>query len=102
MTSFKMIAGALVLSAAGAGWAFAAPRSIELPQETMEFRPGQGSDIAQNNCMACHSVDYIAFQPPKKGRAFWEAEVQKMINVYRAPITEADAKVITDYLANTY
>jgi hypothetical protein len=41
-------------------------------------------------------------QPPKKGKAFWEAEVTKMIKTYGAPINEADAKVIADYLAQTY
>jgi hypothetical protein len=52
--------------------------------------------------VACHSADYIAMQPPKKGKAFWEAEVTKMIKTYGAPINEADAKVIADYLAQTY
>ena len=30
------------------------------------------------------------------------AEVQKMVKVYKAPIAEADAAVIVDYLAATY
>ena len=41
-------------------------------------------------------------QPPGKGQAFWDAEVQKMIKVYHAPVDEADAKAIADYLAKTY
>jgi uncharacterized protein (DUF697 family) len=41
-------------------------------------------------------------QPAKKGHAFWSAEVTKMIKVYGAPIEEADAKAIADYLAATY
>ena len=45
-----------------------------------------GRDAAQNNCMACHSVDYIAIQPPKKGKAFWESEVNKMVQTYKAEI----------------
>jgi hypothetical protein len=36
------------------------------------------------------------------GKAFWEAEVTKMIKAYHAPISEADAKAIADYLAKTY
>lgn len=102
MTKLSMISGAILVTAAWAGIAWSAPRTYQLPEETTEFRPGPGSDVAQNNCMACHSVDYIAFQPPRKGRTFWEAEVQKMIHVYRAPIDEADAKTIIDYLAATY
>jgi hypothetical protein len=44
--------------------------------------------------MSCHSVDYIAIQPPKKGQAFWEAEVTKTIKTYKAPNDEADIKAI--------
>ena len=52
--------------------------------------------------MSCHSVDYINTQPPRRGKEFWEAEVKKMIKSYHAPISEADAKAIADYLAKTY
>ena len=52
--------------------------------------------------MSCHSGDYINTQPPRRGSEFWEAEVKKMIKSYHAPISEADAKTITDYLAKTY
>jgi hypothetical protein len=38
---------------------------------------------------------------PALPRATWEAEVHKMINVYRAPIDEADVSAIVDYLAST-
>jgi mono/diheme cytochrome c family protein len=83
-------------------FARAEPVSYDLPEETAVLRPGPGMDAAQSNCVACHSADYIAMQPPKRGKAFWEAEVTKMIKTYGAPITEADAKVIADYLAQTY
>jgi hypothetical protein len=39
---------------------------------------------------------------PNKGKAFWEAEVTKMIKVYGAPIVEAEVKAIPDYLTQTY
>ena len=82
--------------------ALASPVTYQLPPETAELRPGPGRDTAQNNCMACHSVDYIAIQPPKKGKAFWESEVTKMIQTYKADIKAEDAKVISDYLATAY
>ena len=41
-------------------------------------------------------------QPPREGKAFWQAEVQKMIKVYKAPIGDNDAAVIVNYLAATY
>jgi len=41
-------------------------------------------------------------QPPRKGQAFWDAEVAKMVKVYRAPIEEQQAKAIAAYLSATY
>jgi sulfite dehydrogenase (cytochrome) subunit B len=73
-----------------------------LPEETATLRPGPGMETAQNNCLTCHSVDYVNTQPPNRGKAFWEAEVTKTIKVYRAPINDSDAKAIADYLAKTY
>lgn len=80
----------------------AKPVTYDLPEETAVLKPGPGVEAARGNCASCHSADYIAMQPPKKGKAFWEAEVTKMIKVYGAPIEEADAKAIADYLAQTY
>jgi mono/diheme cytochrome c family protein len=84
------------------GVTLAKPLSYKLPDETATFRPGPGVEAARNNCAACHSADYINFQAPKMGQAFWEVEVQKMIKLYHAPIDGKDAKTITDYLAKTY
>jgi sulfite dehydrogenase (cytochrome) subunit B len=85
-----------------ASLAGAEPLTYDLPEETAVLKPGPGLDAAQSNCVACHSADYIAMQPPKRGKAFWDAEVTKMIKTYGAPIAEADAKTIADYLVQTY
>lgn len=98
-TSLIVLAAAAL---AAATCASAAPRTYELPNETAAFRPGPGMEVARNNCTACHSADYINFQPPKKGQTFWDAEVQKMIKVYHAPIGEEDAKAIAEYLGQIY
>jgi sulfite dehydrogenase (cytochrome) subunit B len=79
----------------------AAPIVYQLPDETAQLKPGPGVDTAIV-CQACHSADYITTQPPGEGKAFWQAEVQKMIKVYKAPIAESDAAVIVNYLAATY
>ncbi|MBO0733702.1 MAG: cytochrome c [Methylocapsa sp.] len=81
---------------------YAKPVTYGLPEVTFTFRPGPGMETAQNNCLTCHSVDYISTQPPNRGKAFWEAEITKMIKSYHAPISETDAKTIVDYLAKTY
>ena len=102
MTKRMIISLALWAGLAITGTTLAKPLSYKLPDDIAAFRPGPGVEVAQSNCASCHSADYINFQPPKKGQAFWEAEVQKMIKVYHAPINEKDAKTITDYLANSY
>ena len=101
--STRLLAG-LALAAALAGTANAKPLTYTLPDETAELRPSPqpGFEAAQENCMVCHSVDYINTQPSGKGAAFWQAEVQKMIHAYHAPVSEEDAKAIADYLATTY
>ena len=99
------LAGTAALAATAAR---AAPESYALPEPTAQFRPApdgahaSGFQAAQENCQTCHSADYVAMQPPKKGQAFWDAEVAKMIKVYRAPIAEEQAKAIAAYLGATY
>jgi mono/diheme cytochrome c family protein len=103
MTKITSTAALLTLLLPGvASLARAEPLTYDLPEETAVLKPGPGLDAAQSNCVACHSADYIAMQPPKRGKAFWDAEVTKMIKTYGAPIAEADAKTIADYLAQTY
>jgi hypothetical protein len=91
----------LVLLVATASSALAAPLVYQLPPEAAELKPGPGVETAAV-CQACHSADYISTQPPGKGKAFWQGEVQKMIKVYKAPIGQDDAAIIANYLAATY
>lgn len=82
----------------------AAPVAYQLPEETAALKPGPNLEVAEKNCTACHSADYIITQPrgPHYKKDFWQAEVNKMIKVYGAPIDEADIGKIVDYLAATY
>ena len=83
-------------------FASAAPVTIELPEPEQNLKAGEGQEVAVNNCGACHSLDYIATQPPGKGSTFWDAEVKKMVQAFGAPISDEDAKKISAYLAQTY
>ena len=76
-------------------------KTITLPPEKVNLKPGQGMDKAATYCIICHSSEYITMQP-KGTKAQWTASVNKMIKVYGAPIKEDDAKVIADYLAAAY
>ena len=84
MTSLRRLLAA-ALCAASSVPAIAAPLTYELPGETAELRPGPEVETAII-CLPCHSADYISTQPPGKGRAFWDAEVQKMIKVDRKSV----------------
>ena len=104
--SISLAVAAAFVGFAGAGFmiAHAKPVQYVLPDETAAFKPGANQDVAVNNCTACHSVDYIQTQPhgPKFKKDFWQAEVTKMIKVYGAPIDDADAGKIVDYLTENY
>ncbi len=80
------------------------PPAYRPPQETATLKPGPNVKTAEEYCGVCHSLDYISTQPrgPGFGREYWQAAVTKMIKVFGAPIKEADANAIVDYLASTY
>lgn len=82
----------------------AAPRAIELPEETAKLKPSDhpGYSIALQKCAICHSADYINLQPPGMNLNQWTAEVGKMQHAYGAPITDDEVKLIGAYLATTY
>ena len=83
--------------------ASAAPVDYKLPEETATLKPGPNLDVAQNNCTACHSADYLKTQPIMKSKKdFWQAEVTKMIKVYGAPIQDADIPKLVEYLSTAY
>lgn len=74
---------------------------IELPPETNAFKQEQGAEIANAQCLICHSVEYVAMQPPL-ARSGWKASVQKMQQKYKAAIPEAQVEPLVDYLTRNY
>ena len=71
------------------------------PLYTPELVPGEGREIVQIYCRFCHSTTYITMQPPIPV-SVWEAEVNKMINTYGAPISKDSARQIVTYLRAHY
>jgi mono/diheme cytochrome c family protein len=98
--------GLLIVAALSplAAWAQAAPvlksMTADLPAGDREFPGGAAADAMNNNCLACHSAGMVLNQPDL-AKAQWEAEVHKMISVYKAPITDADVASIIAYLDQT-
>jgi mono/diheme cytochrome c family protein len=90
-----------VLIAIGLATLTAAPVSITLPPETGTYKAAAGAELAQANCLTCHSVEYVTSQPPMP-RKFWEANVKKMKEKFGAPIADEQIAKIADYLTATY
>jgi cytochrome c5 len=71
-------------------------------EQRVALKDGPGRDKVEANCTACHSLDYILGNSPFMNRTVWDAEVTKMIKAFGAPISDADAKEIVDYLTKNY
>jgi mono/diheme cytochrome c family protein len=95
---------ALAAAAAFAGASFAATKIIQLPPDGEQLRasPLPGYAKAQANCVACHSAEYMLYQPATAPRGYWENMVKRMKVVFKAPIADEDMPVIVDYLVKTY
>ena len=84
-----------IISAALALPAFADEASVALTK-------APGLDKVASNCGTCHSLDYIQMNSPFMNAATWDAEVTKMIKAFGAPISDADAAAIKEYLKANY
>jgi cytochrome c551/c552 len=74
---------------------------IHLPPETSAFKQAPGAEIANGQCLTCHSVEYVIIQPPMQ-RAFWMAEVKKMQAKYGAQFPDSQIEPVVDYLTKNY
>ena len=81
---------ALLSFAAGAG------------EESIRLVDGAARDLTSTSCVTCHSLDYIQMNAPIMNRAAWQKSVRKMIDKFGAPIGEAEAARIVDYLSEHY
>ena len=71
-------------------------------EKPVQLKKAPGLEKVEANCQACHSLDYIPMNSPFPNAALWDAEVTKMIKAFGAPIDDADAKTIADYLKKNY
>ena len=103
MHHIVMLAIASTFGAASAA-SNARPLEIKLPQETASYKPSTlpGYNLAQQNCMICHSAQYVSTQPSTSTRAYWDATVKKMKKPFGAPLKDEDIPAIVDYLVKTY
>jgi mono/diheme cytochrome c family protein len=95
---------ALLIAIALCGSALAVTKVIQLPADVEQLKPSAlpGYGKAQAQCVACHSAEYMLYQPPSAPRGYWENMVKRMKLVFKAPINDEDMPVIVDYLVKTY
>ena len=78
---------------------------IALPaaaEQQIALKKAPGVDKVEANCQACHSLAYIPMNSPFLNAAGLDVTVNKMIKALGAPIDDADAKSIKEYLAKNY
>jgi mono/diheme cytochrome c family protein len=85
-----------IASVCAAGLAWAAG------EETIKLKEGPGVDKVRQNCVSCHSLDYIPLNSPFLDQKGWEAVVTKMQKAMGAPIKQEDVAPIAEYLAKNY
>ncbi len=92
-----MTAGALVSAGLQAD-----PKSdklnVELPNSTRLFPAGDGAAVANAQCLMCHSVEMVLFQP-QRTPVQWVETINKMRTAYGAPIPEGQVDALAGYLA---
>ncbi|MBS0321020.1 MAG: cytochrome c, class I [Proteobacteria bacterium] len=95
-------AAAALLAVSFAALAYA--KTITLPPDGAQLKPSDlpGYALARKDCVVCHSAEYMLYQPPTAPRAYWEAMVKRMRDVFKAPVPEGDIAPIVDYLVKTY
>jgi len=98
-----LVLGALALPAPGSAAESETPllelksESIELPFGGSDFPDGPGVEAVKRNCLLCHSPRMILYQPALT-KAAWTKEVDKMIEIFKAPVNPDDIPAIIDYL----
>lgn len=74
---------------------------VEVPYVAFPIKMGKGFDTVQANCLTCHSFGYIINQG-KQSKKFWRGKVDKMIVHFKAPMSDKDIEIVTDYLFEYY
>ncbi|WP_209442081.1 c-type cytochrome [Neoroseomonas oryzicola] len=70
--------------------------------EDVELRPGAGRELVEQNCNSCHTSAYVQMNSAFLNEAGWTAEVNKMVNVFHAPVPPEDIPRIIAYLTAQY
>jgi hypothetical protein len=90
----------LAIATAALVFTFAVPALAD--EDSIKLRPGEGAEVVEQNCTACHSLDYIEMNSVFLDQKGWQTEVAKMVKAFGAPVTEQDQAKIIAYLVAIY
>jgi mono/diheme cytochrome c family protein len=71
--------------------------TVEFPTSHTAFPSGNGADIANGQCLICHSAGMVLRQPPLTVDE-WTGEINKMRNSFGAPLPVDQVAVLARYL----
>ncbi len=74
---------------------------IQVPYIPYEVKMGEHFDVVLAQCLTCHSFGYVINQGPQS-KEYWKKKVDKMIVHFKAPMTQEDAVLVTEYLFEHY
>src|SRR5262249_18151554 len=76
--------------------------SLGSTESSVQLADAPGRDVTLARCPICHSLDYIPMNAPVMDRATWQKTIQKMRERFGAPMSDAEAAQILDYLSEHY
>jgi cytochrome c5 len=70
---------------------------VELPVSNANFPAGDGAEVANAQCLICHSAGMVLRQPPLTQKD-WIGEINKMRNAYGSPLPADQIERLAKYL----
>jgi hypothetical protein len=70
---------------------------VDLPVSNASFPAGVGADVANSQCLICHSAGMVLHQPPLTQNV-WVSEINKMRNAFGAPLPADQVESLAKYL----
>jgi mono/diheme cytochrome c family protein len=74
--------------------------SVQLPTSVTRFPAGDGADIANSQCVICHSAG-MALRQPALSESEWRTIITKMRTAYGAPLPADQVDALASYLSKT-
>jgi mono/diheme cytochrome c family protein len=72
--------------------------TVQLPTNVTLLPAGQGAEIANSQCLICHSADMVLYQPDRTQEQ-WKETINKMRTAYGAPLPTEQVDVLATYLS---